>query len=131
MAMAMAACSRPIVRHASPQMYLEIPISSRSQSAASTISGQLGAWLLRYVFSRGASFTSSTGVILRREPESVRTLPGRCCAPVVRSLSAWLANPLDGGVPPGETRNELLLPEAVTVSVRLRNWFVVVMCGQF
>ena len=122
---------RPIARHASPQMNLEIPISSRSQSAASTISGQLGAWLLRYVFSRGASLISSTGVILRREPESVRTLPGRCCALVGRSLSAWLAKPLDGWFSPEETRNELLLSEAITVSFRLGSWFVGVMWGQF
>ena len=46
-AMAIAACSRPMARHASPQRDFETPSSPRSQSAASTISGQAGVGVFR------------------------------------------------------------------------------------
>lgn len=73
-ATAIAACSRPIARQASPQIDLEIPSSSRSQSAASTISGHRGELSRIYGFNRGTRSISSVGVIFRNEPESVRDL---------------------------------------------------------
>jgi hypothetical protein len=42
MAMAIAACWRPMAMQASPQSDVETPSSPRSQSAASTIDGQTG-----------------------------------------------------------------------------------------
>ena len=46
-AIAIAACSRPMARQASPQRDFETPSSPRSQSAASTISGQAGVGVFR------------------------------------------------------------------------------------
>jgi hypothetical protein len=68
----MAATSQPIAVQASPQSGFDTPRSWRSQSAVSTMSGQVGVGVRSYAHCFGARRTSSSVLSCMTVPASVR-----------------------------------------------------------